>query len=197
MRRWKYPPAVDRLFRRNADGTVEVVYVKGDRPASDAFYCQGVVPTPRRSRRPGGSCGSTARGTSGGSSSTSATARSGSAAGQGGGCSRDGGVGDRQLRHDPRRDPPRPRPGDGLQRASISSRGPSTSWATPSACRTSAPTVALGLGNSLMGPNNDVYAERKLPEGRPGLPDRGVGRDALEAPGLLRARRRTASASRP
>ena len=41
MKRWKYPPAVSRLFRRNPDGTVEVTYVKGDRPASDPFYDQG------------------------------------------------------------------------------------------------------------------------------------------------------------
>lgn len=38
MRRWKYPPAASKLFRRNPDGTVEVTYVKGDRPASDPVY---------------------------------------------------------------------------------------------------------------------------------------------------------------
>jgi hypothetical protein len=38
MRRWKYPPAVSQIFRRNTDGTVEVTYVKGDRPASDPYY---------------------------------------------------------------------------------------------------------------------------------------------------------------
>jgi WD40-like Beta Propeller Repeat len=38
MKRWKYPPAVSRLFRRNPDGTVEVTYVKGERPSSDPFY---------------------------------------------------------------------------------------------------------------------------------------------------------------
>ena len=38
MKRWKYPPAVSRLFRRNSDGTVEITYVKGDRPAADKFY---------------------------------------------------------------------------------------------------------------------------------------------------------------
>ncbi len=40
MKRWKYPPAVSRLFRRNSDGTVEVTYVKGDRPAADPFYAR-------------------------------------------------------------------------------------------------------------------------------------------------------------
>jgi hypothetical protein len=40
MKRWKYPPAVTRLFRRNPDGTVEVTYVKGDRPAADPFYAK-------------------------------------------------------------------------------------------------------------------------------------------------------------
>ncbi len=38
MKRWNYPPAVSRLFRRNSDGTVEITYVKGDRPASDPVY---------------------------------------------------------------------------------------------------------------------------------------------------------------
>jgi WD40-like Beta Propeller Repeat len=38
MKRWKYPPAVSGIFRRNADGTVEITHVKGDRPASDKFY---------------------------------------------------------------------------------------------------------------------------------------------------------------
>jgi hypothetical protein len=38
MKRWKYPPAVSRIFRRNPDGTVEVTYVKGDRPSTDPFY---------------------------------------------------------------------------------------------------------------------------------------------------------------
>jgi hypothetical protein len=38
MKRWKYPPAVSRIFQRNSDGTVEITYVKGDRPASDEFY---------------------------------------------------------------------------------------------------------------------------------------------------------------
>jgi hypothetical protein len=38
MARWKYPPAVSRLFARNPDGTVEITYVKGDRPASDPYY---------------------------------------------------------------------------------------------------------------------------------------------------------------
>ncbi len=38
MKRWKYPAAASRLFRRNPDGTVEVTYVKGDRPSSDPFY---------------------------------------------------------------------------------------------------------------------------------------------------------------
>jgi hypothetical protein len=38
MKRWKYPPAVPHLFRRNSDGTVEIIHVKGDRPASDPVY---------------------------------------------------------------------------------------------------------------------------------------------------------------
>ena len=38
MKRWKYPAAVSRVFRRNPDGTAEVTYVKGDRPSTDPFY---------------------------------------------------------------------------------------------------------------------------------------------------------------
>jgi hypothetical protein len=38
MKRWKYPPAVSRLFERGSDGNVEITYVKGDRPASDSVY---------------------------------------------------------------------------------------------------------------------------------------------------------------
>ena len=152
MKRWNYPPAVARLFRRNPDGTVEVIYVKGDRPASDPFYSTRPGATPRPGRRPSGSCGSRARGTSGGSSSTSAIGRSGSATGAGIGCRPRWRHGDRQLRHDPRRDPPRPRSGDGLQRRVFPQgdhprAGPRP---RPAAHR---PRPALGLGNSLMGPN--------------------------------------------
>jgi hypothetical protein len=35
MRRWRYPPAASRLFRRDAGGAVEVIPVKGDFPAAD------------------------------------------------------------------------------------------------------------------------------------------------------------------
>jgi Tol biopolymer transport system component len=38
MTRYNYAPAVSKLFRRNPDGTVEITYVKGDRPASDPSY---------------------------------------------------------------------------------------------------------------------------------------------------------------
>ena len=38
MKRRNYPATVSRLFRRNPDGTAEVTYVKGDRPASDPVY---------------------------------------------------------------------------------------------------------------------------------------------------------------
>jgi hypothetical protein len=38
MKRWKYPPAVSRIFKRNPDGTVEITYVKGDRLSSDSYY---------------------------------------------------------------------------------------------------------------------------------------------------------------
>jgi TolB protein len=38
MTRWKYLPAVDRLFPRQADGTVEYGHGRGDRPVADAPY---------------------------------------------------------------------------------------------------------------------------------------------------------------
>ncbi len=38
MTRWKYPPAVKKLFLRNPDGTVVITHIKGDRPSSDHFY---------------------------------------------------------------------------------------------------------------------------------------------------------------
>ena len=48
------------------------------------------------------------------------------------------------------------------------------------------PDLSLGLGNSLMGPNVSRLCRAEAPERRPGVPERGLGRDALEAPGLLR-----------
>jgi hypothetical protein len=38
MKRWKYPPAVSRLFRRDPDGTVEITHVQADHPASDPIF---------------------------------------------------------------------------------------------------------------------------------------------------------------
>ena len=35
MKRWNYPPAVSRLFRRNPDGTVELTHVREERAPSD------------------------------------------------------------------------------------------------------------------------------------------------------------------
>ena len=140
MKRWKYPAAVSRLFRRNPDGTVEVTYVKGDRPASDPVYAKSECDHEAREK----------------------AKRQLRIEGEGHvwwtfvyvgdrpqrfsdwrgiGCARDGGIGGRQLRHDPRRDPPRPRPGDGFQLRVLPQRRPSTSWATRWACRTSAPTL--------------------------------------------------------
>ena len=131
--------AVSAQPRRDGRGHLREGGPPGRRPVPR----QGRNATPRPSRRPSGNCGSTARGTSGGPSSTSATGPSVSAVGEAAARPRRR-LGDRQLRHDPRRDPPRPRPGGGLQLRSISSRGPSTSWATPSACRTSAQTRRSG-----------------------------------------------------
>jgi hypothetical protein len=38
MKRWKYPPANERIFRRKADGSVEVLYVKGKARAGSGRY---------------------------------------------------------------------------------------------------------------------------------------------------------------
>ena len=161
MKRWKYPPAVSRLFRRNPDGTVEVTYVKGDRPASDRSTPRRNA-TPRPGRRPSGSCGSTARGTSGGLSSMSATARSGSATGEGVGCSRDGGSA--VVNYDTI--PGEIRPDLGLAMGFNSEyflKGTIHELGHAFGLSHLGPDLSLNLGNSLMGPNISVYVERKYP----------------------------------
>ena len=41
MTRWGYPPATKHLFRREADGQVEVLKVRGDKPVKSGRYANG------------------------------------------------------------------------------------------------------------------------------------------------------------
>ncbi len=159
MKRWKYPPAVKSLFRRNADRTVEVVYVKGDRPVSDPYY---TLP----------SCDAEAR-----EKAQSQLQINGDAHiwwiflyvgdrpkrfgdWRGGGCSRDGGSaivnydtikGELRLDLDP---------AAGFNRQYFL-KGTIHELGHALGLPHIGPDVVLGLGNSLMGPNPEVYAERK------------------------------------
>ena len=139
MKRWKYPPAVSRLFRRNSDGTVEITYVKGDRPASDPVYEQGGM----RCTRPGEGQEAVATRGRGAHLVDLRLCRRPPAAVQRLEriwlCPRRR-LGGRQLRHDSRRDSPRPRPRGGFQLGVLPQGDRSTNWATRSGCRTWART---------------------------------------------------------
>jgi hypothetical protein len=159
MKRWKYPPAVSRLFQRNSDGTVEVTHVKGDRPAADPFYAKAECDAEAREKakqqlriegeghiwwtfvyvgdRP---------------------QRFGEW--QGTGCSRDGGSA--VVNYDTI--PGEIRPDLGLEmgfnsayflKATIHELGHAFGLSHLG------PDISLNLGNSLMGPNASVYVERK------------------------------------
>ena len=138
MKRWKYPPAATRLFRRGGDGTVEVISVKGDLPAADLGRRRGVYAgtairkAEQQARVEGDGhiwwifyyVGDRPERFSGW---------------EGTGDARGGGWA--LVNYDTI--PGEIRPDLGLRRASTpttSSRGRSTSWATRWACRTSAPT---------------------------------------------------------
>jgi hypothetical protein len=162
MRRWGYPPAVDRLFRRNSDGTVEVVYVKGDRPSSDAYYSKGSSDAEAREKakrqlqidgeghiwwiflyigdRPKQFSGW-----------------------YGKGCSRDGGGAIVNYDTIPGEIRPDLNLGTGfnaryLLKGTIHELG--HAFGLPHI----GPDLTLGLGNSLMGPRTDVYAGRNSPK---------------------------------
>ena len=161
MKGWKYPPAVERLFRRNPDGTVEVVYVKGDRPSSDPFYAKASCDAEakekaKRQLRIDGEghiwwvflyVGDRPKRFSGW---------------EGGGCSRDGGGAIVNYDTIPGEIRPDLNPASGFNgeyflKGTIHELG--HAFGLPHI----GPDPSLGLGNSLMGPNNDVYAERKYP----------------------------------
>jgi Tol biopolymer transport system component/predicted Zn-dependent protease len=162
MRRWRYPPAVARLFRRNSDGTVEVVYVKGDRPTSDAYYTKASCEAEAREKaerqlkiegeghiwwvflyvgdRPKRFSGW-----------------------QGGGCSRDGGGAIVNYDTIPGEIRPDLNPATGFN-AEYFLKGTIHELGHAFGLPHIGPDLTLGLGNSLMGPNNDVYAGRNYPK---------------------------------
>ncbi len=162
MRRWKYPPAVDRLFARKPDGTVEFVAVKGDRPASDTSYyrasCRGdAIERAKRQLQIDGEghiwwvflyVGDRPKRFSGW---------------EGAGSPRDGGSAIVNYDTIPGEIRPDLNPsagfnGDYFLKGTIHELG--HAFGLPHI----GPDPALGLGNSLMGANNDVYAERKYPK---------------------------------
>ncbi len=161
MKGWKYPPAVERPFRRNEDGTVEVVYVKGDRPAADPYYSRASCEAEAREKARGQLridgeghiwwvflyVGDRPRRFSGW---------------QGGGCSRDGGGAIVNYDSLPGEIRPDLNPSSGFNAESFL-KGTIHELGHAFGLPHIGPDPALGLGNSLMGPNNDVYAQRKYP----------------------------------
>jgi hypothetical protein len=162
MTRWKYPPAVKQIFPRAKDGSVEVTYVRGDRPASDPSYKK---PTVR-------------------DEAIGKAKRQLKIDGEGhlwwvfvylgdrptrfadwfgGGCSRDGGSS--VVNFDTIAGEIRPdvNPASGFN-AEYFLKGTIHELGHAFGLPHIGPDPALGLGNSLMGPNNDVYAARKQPK---------------------------------
>jgi len=162
MRRWGYPPAVDRLFRRDRDGTVEVVYVKGDRPSSDAYYTKASCDAEARAKAArqlriddGGHIwwvflyvGDRPKRFSGW---------------RGGGCA--GGGGGAIVNYDTIAGEIRPdlNPAAGFN-AEYFLKGTIHELGHALGLPHIGPDPSLGQGNTLMGPNNDVYAARKYPK---------------------------------
>jgi hypothetical protein len=160
MKRWKYPSAVSQLFRRNSDGTVQITHVKGDHPASDPVYAKAECDAEAREK----------------------AARQLQIAGEGHvwwtfvyvgdrpqrfsnwrgiGGSRDGGMA--VVNYDTI--PGEIRPDLGLEvgfnseyylKATVHELGHAFGLSHLG------PDTALNLGNSLMGPNVNVYIERRL-----------------------------------
>ncbi len=161
MRRWKYPPAVDHLFRRNADRTVEVVYVKGDRPVADAYYtgvasrAEAIAKAKWQTRIDGEGhiwwvflyVGDRPKRFSGW---------------VGGGCSRDGGGAIVNYDTIPGEIRPDLGPAVGFNKEYFL-KGTMHELGHAFGLPHIGPDVALGLGNSLMGANPDVYAGRGHP----------------------------------
>jgi WD40-like Beta Propeller Repeat len=159
MTRWKYLPAVSKLFRRNPDGTVEVTYVKGDRPAADSYYAKSGCDAEAKAKakqqlriegeghiwwtflyigdRP-----------------------TRFADWKGGGCARDGGGAIVNYDTLPGEIRPDLNPGAGFN-ADIFLKGTIHELGHALGLPHIGPDLSLKMGNSLMGANNSVYAERK------------------------------------
>src|SRR5262249_2063290 len=147
------------LFRRNRDGTVEVVYVKGDRPSSDAYYTKASCDAEAREkarkqlRIEGGGhiwwvflyVGDRPKRFSGW---------------QGGGCARAGGGAIVNYGTTPGEIRPELNPAAGFN-AEYFLKGTIHELGHGLGLPHIGPDLSLGQGNSLMGPNNDVYAQRK------------------------------------
>ncbi len=161
MKGWKYPPAVEHVFRRNKDGTVEVVYVQGSRPSGDEFYTKA-------------SCDAEARdkakqqlGIDGEGHIWWVFLYVGDrpkrfSGWQGSGCSRDGGGAIVNYDTIPGAIRPDINPSSGFN-AEYFLKGTIHELGHALGLPHIGPDPALGRGNSLMGPNNDVYAQRKYP----------------------------------
>jgi Tol biopolymer transport system component len=161
MKRWGYPPAVDRIFRRKADGTVDYVHVKGDRPVVDAPYwkasCRGeaIAKAIRQLKIDGDGhiwwvflyVGDRPKRFSGW---------------EGGGCSRDGGSAIVNYDTIPGEIRPDMDPASGFNKEYFL-KGTMHELGHAFGLPHMGPDPALGLGNTLMGANPDVYAGRKLP----------------------------------
>lgn len=161
MRRWKYPPAVDRIFRRDPAGAVEYVHVKGDRPVADAPYwkascrAEAIAKAKRQSRVEGEGhiwwvflyVGDRPKRFSGW---------------EGGGCSRDGGEAIVNYDTIPGEIRPDLDPASGFNKEYFL-KGTVHELGHALGLPHIGPDVSLGLGNSLMGANPDVYAGRKYP----------------------------------
>jgi len=162
MKRAGYPPAVERLFRRGADGSPEILYVRGDRPTA-----AGVVADPStaseiigRATRENGVAGEghlwwifVHRG-------PPPTRFDGWA---GRGDSRDGGWAIVHYNSTPGDVRPDLGPEQGFN-AKFELKGTVHELGHAFGLPHIGPDPALGLGNSLMGANNSVYAERRLPK---------------------------------
>lgn len=162
MRRWNYPPALDRLFLRKSDGTVEYVHVKGTRPVADAPYWKAscrdeAVAKAKRQLRIDGEghvwwvflyVGDRPKRFSGW---------------EGLGNPRDGGSAIVNYDTIPGAIRPELNPAEGFNREYFL-KGTIHELGHALGLPHIGPDPALGLGNSLMGANNDVYAERKYPK---------------------------------
>jgi predicted Zn-dependent protease len=162
MKRWKYEPAVDHLFRRNRDETVEVISVKGDKPVADAFYtrascrAEAIEKAKVQSKIAGEGhiwwvflyVGDRPKRFSGW---------------EGGGNSSDGGSAIVNYDTIPGEIRPDLNPSEGFN-GDYFLKGTIHELGHALGLPHIGPDVSLGLGNSLMGANNDVYEARKHPK---------------------------------